>query len=226
MIAIISDIHSNLEAFEKVLSKIRGSDFVLHAGDLVGYGPDPKDVIRLSKLHNIISVKGNHDQACVSENTSGFNQFAAFAARWTANVLDFREKRYLSKLPEVFEKTIKGKKIIMVHGSPGDHLNEYVYPHFTDSLLTGFLELTKADILILGHTHEPFIKKFGKKFILNPGSVGQPRDGNPKASFVSFDKERMKFDIKRVKYDIAKVQEKILRSGLPAYLAKRLEEGL
>jgi len=226
MIAIISDIHSNLEAFEKVLSETRDYDLILHAGDIVGYGPDPKDVIRLVKLHDIISVKGNHDHACVTENMSGLNQFAVAGVRWTAKVLDSREKRYLSKLPEIFERTIKGKRIVMIHGSPGDHLNEYVYPDWNDSFFKGFLETTKSDILILGHTHIPFIKKFGEKFVVNPGSVGQPRDRNPKASFVILDPERMNFETKRIKYDIAKVQGKILKSGLPAFLAERLEEGL
>ncbi len=226
MIALISDVHSNLEAFERVLSEVRDFDLILHAGDLVSYGPNPKEVIGLSRERGIISVKGNHDHACVTGDVTKFNEFAVLAVHWTMRILDSREKRYLSGLPEVFEQTFEGRKIVMIHGSPRDHLSEYIYPDHPDSLFKDFLRSTGADVLVLGHTHIPFVKKFGRKLVVNPGSVGQPRDGNPKASFATLDPRKGEIEIRRIEYTIERTQEKIVKAGLPGFLAERLEEGL
>jgi putative phosphoesterase len=226
MIAIISDIHSNLEALEIVLKMTGGCDTILNAGDIVGYNPNPNEAIGLLKNCGAISVLGNHDYAVSTGDTSGLNFYAERAVEWTLNVISNKNLEYLKKLKTNFEKNIDGKKISVFHGSPKSPLKEYVFPWHPDNLLKDFLKQTNADILILGHTHIPFIKKLGKKLVINPGSVGQPRDMNNKASYAFLDVKKMKAEIKRVKYDFRRTQEKMKKAGLPEFLIKRLEQGI
>jgi putative phosphoesterase len=225
MIAVIADIHSNLEAFERVLGEIRDCDLILNAGDIVGYNANPNETIELIRKNRIISVKGNHDYACISDDTFGFNPYAAKAVEWTMKKLTENNKKYLNNLPTIYMENIKDKKIVMVHGSPEDYLNDYVFPEVPEYVLEGFLRNTGADILILANTHAPFIRKIQGKLVLNPGSVGQPRDSNPKASFAFLDLENLEAKIRRIEYNVRRVQEKILKAGLPKFLAERLEDG-
>jgi len=226
MIALISDVHSNLEAFEKVLEKIKNCELILNAGDIVDYNANPNEVIDLVKKYNIISIQGNHDYACYSGDVSNFTLYAAQASLWTSKILRKEKKQYLQNLPKIWRKKINGFKIVMVHGSPRDYLNEYVYPYFPDNIFKEFLKQTKADILILGHTHIPFIKYFENKIVINPGSVGQPRDGNPKASYALLDLESFSAKIQRISYNFKLTAQKIIKSGLPFFLAERLSEGI
>lgn len=226
MIALISDVHSNLEAFEKVLEKIKNCELILNAGDIVDYNANPNEVIDLVEKYNIISIQGNHDYACYSGDVSNFTLYAAQSSLWTSKILRKEKKQYLQNLPKIWRKKINGFKIVMVHGSPRDYLNEYVYPYFPDNIFKEFLKQTKADILILGHTHIPFIKYFENKIVINPGSVGQPRDGNPKASYALLDLESFSAKIQRISYNFKLTAQKIIKSGLPFFLAERLSEGI
>ncbi len=222
MIAIISDIHGNLPAFKAVLSDIPHVDTILCAGDLVGYNPYPNEVIDEIKLRGVISIRGNHDRAVIYDDYSNMNEYAALAAIWTRRNLTKENLNFLLSLKDSLVLEIEGKKIAIHHGAPFDE-DYYVYPEYADEEL---LEYDNPDLLILGHTHIPFIKRFGERYIINPGSVGQPRDGDPRASYILADLKNMKFELRRVRYEIDEVVEKIREENLPIFLGERLYYGI
>jgi len=237
-IAIISDIHSNIEALNAVLRDIGEVDRILCVGDLVGYGPDPNKVIQTVRLLGIKCVMGNHDQATVNDHPVGFNKFAAEAIHWSHKAIGASKEnmKMLASLPEHLSVEYGDLSIYLVHGSPRDPLNEYIVPDTPDELLLHFLRQTKADILVMGHTHLPFFVDFKEKneegIVLNPGSVGQPRDRDPRASYflLEYDEgekvsEKITVKPRRVDYEIEKVSEKIRKAGLPEFLAERLFHG-
>ncbi len=219
MLLIISDVHANLIALKKIFDMINWDeiDMVVHAGDIVGYNPFPNEVIQEFKLRGVKSILGNHDRAVIYDDYTNFNPYAESAARWTRKKLTEESMRYLTSLPTRMEFEYDGKRFLMVHGAPFDD-DYYLYKwEATEDLLGDY------DVLICGHTHVPFINKFKKGVIINPGSVGQPRDGNPRASYALYNGE--KFIIKRVKYDIDSVVRRIAEENLPIILGERLYFG-
>ncbi len=226
MIAVISDIHSNLEALNKVLATIESRDIIIGAGDIVGCGAKPNECIDAFIKRNIRSVIGNYDLACIGGDGSEMNPIGSEAIDWTIMNLSNASTRFLKKLPEKLEIEQAGKRIVVMHGSPMDHINDYVFPWVSERVLDRYLDMTDADILILGHTHVPFVKKLGRKLIINPGSVGQPRDHRMEASHAIIDPVRMKASIIRTEYDIIKVSNEITEAGLPVFLAERLFQGM
>jgi putative phosphoesterase len=222
-LVFISDIHSNLEALEAVLKEIEkiGPREVYCIGDLCGYGANPKEVIRTVRELNIPCSMGNHDFAIATGDTSWFNPYAAEAIEWTRKQLNEEELSFLSNLKLRMLVTVSGIKILMVHGSPKDYLYDYLYEPDQETVRN-----VECEVLVVGHTHIPFIREVGDKIVLNAGSVGQPRDGDPRASFVVFDVDSKKAEIVRVEYDIDKAAQKIINSGLPRILAERLYEGV
>lgn len=223
-LGIISDIHSNLPALECVLKELETQDVdkILHAGDVVGYNPYPNEVIEVIRNAEIISILGNHDRAVNSVDTAGFNPYAAQAVYWTVDVLKKESASYLKKLKPREVLKFDEKTIVAVHGSPWND-DEYVYEQ---ELTARFLEEANADILIYGHTHVPCVKRFSTGIVINPGSVGQPRDANPKASYAVLDLEKGHAEIKRVGYNVKAVVEDIEKAGLPLFLAQRLILGI
>jgi putative phosphoesterase len=218
-IAIIADIHSNLPALNGVLKRIKGLP-IFCCGDLVGYNPYPNEVIETVKKRKIVSILGNHDKAVLTGDTSWFNPVAASAIDWTIRELDAENRRFLEKLPISYEG-----EFFMVHGSPSNPLEEYIYEDYPEYIFLDFYNYTNRDIVVLGHTHVPFVKRIDQKLILNPGAVGQPRDGDPRASYAILDTETRDVVIERVEYDIRKVAEDIIDKGLPSRLAMRLFHG-
>ncbi len=223
LIGIIADVHSNAVALKAVLSALdaSGAGKILHAGDIIGYNPYPDETIDLFKKNRIISIIGNHDRALVTGDISGFNPYAATALEWTRNVIADDTVDYLMGLKNIESITEDAKRIVMVHGSPYD-FDEYVYPGNVSSDL---LSAVNCDILVMGHTHIQFKKEFPEGLIVNPGSVGQPRDGNPDAAFAVLDTASGKIELKRASYDIEKVIEDMLAAHLPEKLAFRLRAG-
>ncbi len=223
MIAVVSDIHANLPAFHSVLEMIdeMGIRKILCAGDIVGYNPFPKECIALMKKRGIESCMGNHDYGVASGDIRMFNQYAVEAVEWTRKKLSAEETTYLKKLPVKLEPD---RETLIVHGSPKDPLWEYIKPFTPKTHLHSLFGDRR--ILILGHTHIPLVETFGSKLLLNPGAVGQPRDGDPRASFATLDTGSMKARIIRVEYDIDTVAEKIVKEGLPEFLAERLSMGV
>lgn len=227
-IAVISDIHSNLEALKAILNQMEKVNQILCVGDFVGYGAKPNEVIEFAKHLKTGSVLGNHDYASLTDDTSGFNPYAAVAAHYTYQHLSRESKEFLTSLPLTSKLKIKSYTLFLVHGSPADPLNEYIFPETSKNLLQEFLKSTGADVLLLGHTHVPMIIKLKEGVVLNPGGVGQPRDHDPRASYcvIRMEDGKLSFKKHRIKYDINKTASEILAAGLPSILAQRLYHGL
>jgi putative phosphoesterase len=225
-IAVIADPHSNLTAFKAVLRSLPRVDAIVCAGDLVGYGAEPNEVVDLARSKRMQVVMGNHDYSAVTRDVAGFNPFAARAALWTAENLREDNVKYLRGLPDCLELSYGSKSLYVVHGSPRDPLNEYIFPDLPNRVL---LELTRdidADIIVFGHTHVPMKRIIHGKLIINPGGIGQPRDRDPRASYMVLvldDEIRVKHE--RVEYDVEKTAKKIESAGLPSELATRLYFG-
>ena len=229
IIAIISDVHSNLTALEAVIDKLPRYDELFCLGDIVGYGPQPNEVIaRLLELRPSVTLIGNHDYAAVSGDLQGFSANAATAVEWTKQKLDRVSRDYLAVLKTSARIEREGSTFALFHGSPRDPLNEYVFPDIPTAIGRSLVQDASARIVLLGHTHMPMLHRFEDGVLANPGSVGQPRDGDPRASFalLTLSQGDVKFEVQRVDYDIDAVADRILRSGLPSFLAERLYMGV
>ena len=234
--AIISDIHANLEASETVLKKIDevGVDQIVNLGDVVGYNANPNECVDLMRDLEIPTICGNHDAvACGLEEPWGFNPVALSAAMWTREHLTDDNLKWLRGLPD----TLQFESFLAVHGSPTNR-NSYLFtwedilPHLT------FVEDQKCDLCFFGHTHSPGIfsedgvytvdddSRFSlgpsKMFFVNPGSVGQPRDGDPRAAFGLLDSETGEYELVRINYPVKQAADKVANEGLPAFLSERL----
>jgi len=241
---IISDIHSNWEALEAVLIEARGGyDAVVCCGDLVGYAADPNRVVEWSRENLTAVVRGNHDKACAGlEDLLWFNPVARSAALWTERALSVENLSYLRALPQ---GPVRVGDFQILHGSPLDE-DEYLMSARAASELAQYLE---TGVSFFGHTHiqgafllegrdVKWIEKPGPKadqveieleegslYLINPGSVGQPRDNDPRAAYAIYTPEDRRVELRRVCYPIEVAQAKILRAGLPAALADRLGWG-
>jgi predicted phosphodiesterase len=241
-IAVIADIHANLEALQAVRGRIAelSVDEIVCLGDIVGYGANPNECVDIIRSENILSVLGNHD-VCASgqEQPFRFNALARSAVFWTREHLTEEGRLFLLNLPR--ERRVRD--FFLIHGSIHDTdryllSREDAVDNF--QLLAGLPGDLKFGFF--GHTHvgAAFIDHQGrissdlsselslspgKRYLLNPGSVGQPRDGDPRASFLVFDRDKLTVLFFRVQYDITACQDKILRAGLPPQLAWRLEQG-
>jgi putative phosphoesterase len=220
-LAILSDIHSNLEALDAVLADIekRGIKHIIVAGDIVGYGPNPNECIQRLRKTGAMCVRGNHDdQAVKMDDIDWFNDFAKVALIWTSKHLTETSKAWLSKLPLIR----KVGNIFVVHGSPLEPLKEYVYEN---DPLEKHVDSVNMPIIVMGQTHIPYARFVNKTLVINPGSVGQPRDRNPNACYCVLDNDSLKAEIVRIRYDIDAVEKKMKKAGLPAVLAGRLHYG-
>lgn len=225
---MISDIHANLVALRAVVEQIGSVDVLYCLGDLVGYGPEPNEVVEeLQRLNPDIVLMGNHDHAVVTGDTSFFTTNAALAVEWTRRRISEANLQYLGSLKPSARETLADATIALYHGSPRDALNEYVFPGSPSFILKSLVETAQADIVLLGHTHMPLNENLDSKFLGNPGSVGQPRDGDPRASFglLELSSTGVSFEVRRVQYNIDLVASRIVNSGLPAFLADRLYIG-
>lgn len=241
-IAVLSDIHSNLLALDAVLADAGAVDAVWHLGDVVGYGPDPDGVVARLVEVDAIGVRGNHDSAALGgPEIEWFNPDARQAAEWTASVIDPATARWLGELPE----TRSIGDMTLVHGSPRDPLREYVTS--LDVVRAAFDDI-QTEHGLHGHTHVPVgfvleatrvgvhdarhettLDVTGRRAFLNPGSVGQPRDGDPRASYLTLEFDaagaRASATWHRVGYDVDRVADAIRAEGLPRRLADRLGVG-
>jgi diadenosine tetraphosphatase ApaH/serine/threonine PP2A family protein phosphatase len=237
--AIISDIHSNVESLERALALIQPDDEVLCLGDIVGYGPSPNECVALLRERVKHAVLGNHDLAALENfGVEYFNDAARAAIAWTQGVLSEESRTWLNGL----SYEIRYQEFLMVHGAPVNYF-EYILDKRTASKA---FALTDAPLVFIGHTHiaEYWVQepdgsvghrhmqhggelKFeeGRRYIVDVGSIGQPRDLNPEASFVFYDPEKRTVEWVRYPYPIGEVQEKIHEAHLPEYLAMRLESG-
>jgi diadenosine tetraphosphatase ApaH/serine/threonine PP2A family protein phosphatase len=246
---IISDIHANLEALEACEKVFPAHNRVANLGDVVGYGASPNDVVERAKALGGIFVRGNHDRAAAGLcDVSEFNPIAGFAAVWTRMELTAENRTWVAELPQGPICRDDLNQIQFAHGSPQDE-DEYI---LTEPTARVALEHTGAQITFFGHTHvqgaigltqnqvrtiRPEIPEkrgasswklplqAGVRYLVNPGSIGQPRDGDPRAAFALYDSEDETVTFYRIPYDIATAQQRIIRAGLPDRLALRLSEG-
>jgi len=240
--AIVSDIHSNLVAFQAVLDHMRGAgpvEEIWCLGDLVGYGPAPDECIQLLRSHPHVCIAGNHDWAAIGRvDVSDFNPDAAAAIRWTSRHLSAESRAYLESL-RLTEVT---GEFTLAHGTPRNPIWEYLLSEKAgrvsfDHFQTRFCLIGHSHVPLLCHLDErgrvsllgipqdrPFRLKEGR-WILNPGSVGQPRDGDPRASYVIYEAETDEFQNFRVTYDIEATQRAMQTLALPRRLVERLSYG-
>lgn len=222
-VVIIADVHSNLPALRAVSARIEelNPNLVLCAGDIVGYGASPNECCSIVKDISDLAVYGNHELAALTGDVIWMNPQAARAAIWTKRMLSESSRRYLSQLGLEGRTSCDQRLLAVYHGSVDSAL-EYV---FEEQAEEGLLERALCDILVLGHTHVPYIRKFARGLIVNPGSVGQPRDGDPRASFAVLDTQKLEGTIQRVVYDTYQAWEDVIEAGLPEFLAERLLMG-
>jgi predicted phosphodiesterase len=239
-ILVLSDIHANHTALEAVLDAAGTVDAVWCLGDLVGYGPDPNQCINtIRSLPNLTCVLGNHDAAALYRiDLSAFNYDARLSLKWMINTITETNHNFLESLPE----TAVQYDCFLVHGSPRNPIWEYVLDIYT--AWTNFEEFTQK-ICIIGHSHIPLAFLHNAlensvvirpmvagdtlltyhRAILNPGSVGQPRDHDPRAAYAIYYPDLGRWESYRVEYDVKSVQERIINAGLPEHHAIRLGEG-
>ncbi len=223
VLAVVSDIHSNLPALTAALAELErlGPDVILNAGDLVGYYTFPNEVLELARARGFVSIRGNHDRAVLSGDVSWFNEAAARAALWNRSRIAPAPRSFLNALPDRLRLELGGRRVLMVHGSPRDD-DEYILPTPPEKWPFHGLD---ADLLIMGHTHIPWTARFEGLTVLNPGAVGQPRDGDPRAALALVDTGDLSVRIFRVAYDIRRTASAALEHGLPGGLSERLFDG-
>jgi len=242
---VLTDIHANLEALDACLADARarscGATLVL--GDLVGYGADPNAVVeRVQELGPVAIVRGNHDKvACGLDQAEGFNSVAKSAARWTLETLKPEHRTWLCELPE--GPTIVDEIVEICHGSPFDE-DAYIFDEL-DAVRA--LKVSTRQLCLFGHTHYPMtfelsadrfdsagpatsaeirlVLREGAKYLVNPGAVGQPRDGDPRAAYAIADTKARVVELFRLQYPVEITQGKIIDAGLPEVLAQRLGVG-
>jgi len=242
---VLTDIHANLEALDACLADARRRTFdrTLVLGDLVGYGADPNAVIeRIQGLAPTAVVRGNHDKvACGLDQAEGFNMVAKSAAHWTLDVLRPEHRAWLAALPE--GPTIVSELIEICHGSPFDE-DAYIFDEL-DAVRA--IKMASRPLCLFGHTHYPATFELWNgefealgaptvaeaylpmrdagRYLVNPGSVGQPRDGDPRAAYAIVDEEQKRVELLRIDYPIGEAQAKVSKAGLPDILAQRLAVG-
>jgi putative phosphoesterase len=225
-IGVISDIHSNSVALDAVLSQpdIQSANTIYCAGDLVGYYSRPNEVVERIREAHIPSVMGNHDKAVVESTPSSFSIYAKRAADWNRRNLSEENLEFLDSLPMRIRKFVSGRDLLVVHGSPKNPLSEYIFKEDVDELFLNFYFDVPPEVIVMGHTHQPFVETVGETLVVNPGSVGQPRDRDPRASYGIIDLDSLKCQINRVEYDISEIANDTSQE-LPKALSDRLYEG-
>jgi diadenosine tetraphosphatase ApaH/serine/threonine PP2A family protein phosphatase len=239
--AVISDIHANLHALTAVLADVERErpDAVWCLGDLVGYGPRPNECCRTVRARADLSLVGNHDLVVLgSVDVAEFNPEAGRAAAWTQEVLDDDSRRFLAGLqPHAVADGVE-----LYHGSPRNAVWEYVLD--AEAIQAAFSS-SEAPVVLIGHSHIPIVARLadgdlnaahapegtegeleGGRMLLNPGSVGQPRDGDPRAAWLLLDLDEGRASFRRVEYEVERTQEEIREAGLPEALAERLAFGI
>ncbi len=248
-VLIISDIHANAEALEACMQVFPDCDMVANLGDVVGYGASPNEVVETVRGLDGLIVRGNHDRACAGlSDVQEFNAIAGYAALWTRNELTAENRKWVSEMPTgpISRPDLPG--VLFAHGSPRDE-DEYI---LTENVARTSLVHSTVDVNFYGHTHLQSVMSYSNgrlqsvrpayrsrdelatweielepktRYLINPGSVGQPRDADWRAAFALYDSEACKLTLYRVPYDVELASQRIIGAGLPERLAFRLHEG-
>ncbi|MCB8920778.1 MAG: metallophosphoesterase family protein [Ardenticatenaceae bacterium] len=239
-VLVISDIHANLAAFKAVLDDSKGLwEKIWFLGDLIGYGPDPNECTSLLREFDHIALSGNHDWAVLDKlDTSSFNAEAKSAITWTRDTITPETRAYLDSLPS---KLVLGQ-FTLAHASPRQPVWEYILDPYTAAINFEFFD---TPYCLVGHTHVPiwfeetavhsvipYVPNYGKptnlpenRVIINPGSIGQPRDSDHRAAYALLDTDNLVWEYRRIAYDVSKTQEKMRAQNMPSRLVNRLEYG-
>jgi putative phosphoesterase len=233
-VAIITDIHGNLPALDASLDLIDaiGVDAVYCGGDLVGYGPRPNEVCRLVDERGFPTIYGNYDYAIARELedcgcayiTQHDRELGQQSVAWTLAHTDQRSKDFMRGLPFDLRFTVGEARVRLVHGSPRK-VNEYLFEDKPARLYERLAGIAECDVLVFGHTHKPWIHSYGGVLFVNCGSVGKPKDGDPRAGFAVLELDehgRVRASIERVPYDAERVSREVVTAGLPLEYAEKL----
>jgi putative phosphoesterase len=231
-VAVITDVHANLHASEAVLEVVdgRGVDAVYCGGDLVGYGPHPNEVCRLIEQRGIPTIYGNYDYAIARDledcgcpyRDRHERELGELSVAWTLEHTDRRAKDFMRGLPFDLRLDLGGQRVRLVHGSPRK-VNEYLFADKPARTFERIAAGADCDVLVFGHTHQPWVAEYGGVLFVNCGSVGKPKDGDPRASFavLEVDAGRVVARIDRVEYDAAAVAREVENAGLPGEYAEK-----
>ena len=232
-VAVITDIHANLPALEATLARIDeiGVDAVYCGGDLVGYGPHPNEVCARIEALGIPTIYGNYDHAIARDlddcgcayTTPHDRELGQLSVEWTLAHTDAASKAFMHDLPFELRFDMEGVRVRLVHGSPRK-VNEYLFEDKPASLYERLAAGADCDVLVFGHTHKPWVHEYGGVLFVNCGSVGKPKDGDPRAAFAVLENAAggVAVTIERVAYDAEGVSREVAASGLPAEFAEKL----
>ena len=225
-IAVISDVHANLEALQKVLedAKLRGADAFVNAGDLIGFGACPNEVIAQLCENNVLSIMGNYDTE-VLDGKSDAKGEKKIAFKYAKKELSKQSRCYLQLLPRELRMEVSGKRLLVTHGSP-ESIEEHIYHDTPTEHLEELAQTANADIVIVGHSHEQFQREAGGACFVNPGSVGRQGDGNPQTAYAMLSFDPFKVELIRLAYDVESAADNLRKNGLPECFAQMLLEGV
>jgi len=235
-LAVFSDIHGNIQGLNAVLADIerRGADLVWCGGDLVGYGANPGEVIDRIRALAIPTIMGNYDDGigyfrivCGCDYaTEEAAERGARSIAWTKAHTTEEQRAYLRNLPYRIQREIEGHQVVLVHGSPA-RLNEYLYETVEEQVFAAHLDQTRTDVLLFGHTHKPFHKVVNGRHLVNTGSAGKPKHGNPNATYVLLDLTpgAVHVEIIEVAYDFEAAARAVEATDLPHEFAHMLRQG-
>jgi len=234
-IAVFGDIHGNIEALTAAYSVVQSlnPDKVYHLGDLGGYSPFVNEVVEFLREHAIEGVQGNYDETVANDREHCGckyedpiqEEMANKSFEWTKKHTSPETKEYLKKLPFSLSFVAEGKRVLLFHATPSKN-NLYWFEDRPEKFFREMAEKTDADVMIYGHTHKPYRKDFNGKVFVNAGSVGKPKDGDPRAcvTLLAITTDKMNVEFLRVPYAVKKTADAIIASGLPEYFADRLKE--
>jgi len=233
--AVFGDIHGNFEALTAAYSAVQflKPDKVYHLGDLGGYSPFVNEVVAFIREHTIEGVQGNYDETVANDREHCGckyedpiqEEMANTSFEWTKKHASPETKEYLKKLPFSLSFVAEGKKVLLFHATPSKN-NLYWFEDRPEKFFREMAEKTDADVMIYGHTHKPYWKDSNGKVFVNAGSVGKPKDGDPRAcvTLLTITTDKVNVEFLRVPYDMQKTADAIIASGLPSYFADRLKE--
>jgi putative phosphoesterase len=232
-IAVITDIHANLPALEATVGRIgeRGIEAIHCGGDLVGYGPHPNEVCALIEKRGISTIYGNYDYAIARDledcgcayRDPHEREIGQLSVDWTLKHTNERSKRFMHDLPFDLRFQLDGKRVRLVHGSPRK-VNEYLFEDKPARTFERIAALADCDVLVFGHTHKPWVHEYGDVLFVNCGSVGKPKDGDPRGGFAVLEARGSDVEarIERFDYDADYVAGEVAAAGLPAEYGERL----
>ena len=233
-VALIGDVHANLPALEAVLAHAddQGVEAIWNVGDFVGYGPFPDEVVQRLRREKVLSIVGNYDLKVLQFKQKKDKwrkkkqplKYLAF--KWAYENLSKKSRKYLRFLSQEIRMKVKGRRILLTHGSPASN-EEPLTPDTPEKRLRKLAQMAKADVIIFGHSHQPFAREVDGVWFINTGSVGRPDDGDPRACYAVLEIESKQIQVHhyRVEYDVERAVAAVRERGLPEVFAQMLLEG-